>query len=108
METWYYSPFPFGYHNVECLFFCEFCLSFFLHKQELQRHLSYCILNCPPGDEIYRDDSKERSISIFEIDGQKCSVYSENLSYLSKLFLDHKTLYLNLDPFFFFVLCEND
>lgn len=27
---------------------------------------------------------------------------------MSKLFLDHKNLYWNMDPFMFFILCEND
>ncbi|KRX00326.1 Chromo domain protein [Pseudocohnilembus persalinus] len=107
-ETWYYSPFPPGYHNVDCLYFCEFCLSFYTHKRELDRHASECILTHPPGDEIYRDDSREQSISMYEVDGSKNQVYCENLGYLSKLFLDHKNLYYNMEPFLFFILCEND
>ena len=37
-ETWYYSPFPEGYHNIECLFFCEYCLSFYISRTELKHH----------------------------------------------------------------------
>lgn len=29
-------------------------------------------------------------------------------SYLAKLFLDHKTLYWDVDPFLFYVLCTRD
>ena len=32
----------------------------------------------------------------------------QNLCLLSKLFLDHKTLYYDVDPFLFYVLCEKD
>ena len=34
--------------------------------------------------------------------------YCQNLCYLAKLFLDHKTLYYDVDPFFFYVMCEVD
>ena len=45
---------------------------------------------------------------MFEIDGFKNGTYCENLCYLSKLFLDHKNLYWNMDPFLFYILCEYD
>lgn len=45
---------------------------------------------------------------MYEVDGAKNPLYCENLGYLSKLFLDHKNLYYNMEPFLFFVLCEND
>jgi len=103
-ETWYYSPYPEGYQNVETLFICEFCLSFYITKEELIRHSQKCDLTHPPGDEIYRHERN----SVFEIDGTKNPTYCENLSYLSKLFLDHKTLAYDVEPFLFFVLTEND
>jgi hypothetical protein len=34
--------------------------------------------------------------------------YSQNLCYIAKLFLDHKTLYFDVDPFLFYILCEVD
>jgi GNAT superfamily N-acetyltransferase len=103
-ETWYYSPYPEGYHNIECLFICEFCLSFYVTKKELLRHAERCNLVHPPGDEIYR----EGKVTVFEVDGFKNQTYCENLCYLSKLFLDHKTLMYDVTPFLFFVLCEAD
>ncbi|KAM3144269.1 hypothetical protein pb186bvf_003731 [Paramecium bursaria] len=106
-ETWYYSPYPSGYHNLDCLYICEFCLSFYVLKSERERHLKNCELaklGHPPGDEIYRDT--QRQISMFEIDGHRNPIYCENLCYLAKLFLDHKNLYYDVEPFLFFVLCE--
>lgn len=35
-------------------------------------------------------------------------MYAQNLCLLAKLFLDHKTLYYDTDPFLFYVLCEID
>ena len=66
-DTWYFSPYPEGYHNIECLFLCEFCFNFYVRKQELLSHYKFCKLKHPPGDEIYRDEK----ISMFEIDGKK-------------------------------------
>ena len=103
--TWYFSPFPEEYHNIPTLFFCEFCLSFYVKKEELERHMTTnCPLRHPPGNEIYRD----KDISMFEVDGKTESIYCENLSYLSKLFLDHKTLQWDVDPFLFYILTEYD
>ena len=34
--------------------------------------------------------------------------YAQNLCLLAKLFLDHKTLYYDTDPFLFYVMTEQD
>ena len=43
-------------------------------------------------------------ISFFEIDGRKNKAYAQNLCLLAKLFLDHKTLYYDTDPFLFYIM----
>jgi hypothetical protein len=70
----------------------------------LERHMCKCELRHPPGDEIYRDGR----LSVFEVDGRKNKIYCQNLCLLSKLFLDHKTLYYDVDPFLFYILTERD
>lgn len=63
----------------------------------------------PPGDEIYRETAEGGQgcgISVYEVDGKTNKIYCQNLCLLSKLFLDHKTLYYDVDPFLFYVLCE--
>lgn len=45
---------------------------------------------------------------MFEVDGYQERIYCQNLCYIAKLFLDHKTLYYDVDPFLFYVLCEAD
>lgn len=52
--------------------------------------------------QIYRDGN----LAMFEVDGAEQKEYSQNLCYLAKLFLDHKTLYYDVDPFLFYVMCE--
>lgn len=61
-----------------------------------------CTLRHPPGNEIYRKDD----LSFFELDGHIQKNYCRNVALLSKLFLDHKTLFYDVDPFMFFVLCR--
>jgi len=51
---------------------------------------------------------KQGTVSIFEVDGRDNKIYCQNLCLLAKLFLDHKTLYFDVEPFLFYVLCEVD
>ncbi|GAB66461.1 histone acetyltransferase, partial [Plasmodium cynomolgi strain B] len=97
IDTWYFSPYPKEYQNIDILYICEFCLSFFKENEELLRHTEKCEIRHPPGNEIYRCDN----ISIFEIDGNYFRIYCENLCFLSKLFLDHKTLKHRVNLFYF-------
>ena len=43
---------------------------------------------------------------MFEVDGIDHKLYCQNLCLLSKLFLDHKALYFDVEPFCFYVLTE--
>eukprot|EP00250_Pteridium_aquilinum_P010386 c19349_g1_i1 orf=764-2050(+) len=81
IDTWYFSPFPPEYNDCDKLFFCEFCLNFMKRKEQLTRHM---------------------------VDGKKNKIYGQNLCFLAKLFLDHKTLYYDVDFFLFYILCECD
>lgn len=45
---------------------------------------------------------------MYEVDGKKARTYCENLCYLAKMFLDHKTLKYDCDAFYFYVMCEYD
>ena len=73
-------------------------------SKTLERHKKKCDLRHPPGDEIYRDGN----LSMFEIDGKKQKIYCQNLCLIAKLFLDHKTLYYDVEPFLFYVMTECD
>ena len=108
IDTWYYSPFPEEYNGYHTLHYCEFCLKFFRKREALARHMSRCEQRYPPGDEIYRKQYSDVKISVFEVDGKKNKMYCQNLCFLAKLFLDHKTLYYDVDPFLFYIMCEVD
>lgn len=104
VETWYFSPYPIEYAHLECLYICEMCLSYFPSAFVLKRHRTKCTLIHPPGNEIYRHED----ISFFEIDGRRQKVWCRNLCLLSKCFLDHKTLYYDVDPFLYYVMAQRD
>ncbi|XP_050677451.1 histone acetyltransferase Tip60 isoform X2 [Leptidea sinapis] len=104
IRPWYFAPYPQEMVNLPCIYICEFCLKYRKSKKCLERHLIKCKLKHPPGNEIYR----KGSISFFEIDGRKNKCYAQNLCLLAKLFLDHKTLYYDTDPFLFYVMTEVD
>merc|ERR1719356_73037 len=73
-------------------------------RRTFQRHKLTCEHRRPPGKEIYRHEN----VSVFEVDGKQARVYCQNLCLLAKLFLDHKTLYYDVEPFMFYVLTKND
>ncbi|OAA79361.1 Acyl-CoA N-acyltransferase [Akanthomyces lecanii RCEF 1005] len=104
IETWYAAPYPAEYSRNRVLYICEFCLKYMNSDYVAWRHKLKCGTKHPPGDEIYRNDS----ISVFEVDGRKHPVYCQNLCLLAKLFLGSKTLYYDVEPFLFYVLCEYD
>lgn len=94
----------FTIYRLPKLFLCEFCLKYSKSKAVLDRHQEKCTWRHPPGTEIYRRED----ISVFEVDGNVNKLYCQNLCLLAKLFLDHKTLYYDVEPFLFYVLTKND
>ncbi|KFY65180.1 hypothetical protein V496_02756 [Pseudogymnoascus sp. VKM F-4515 (FW-2607)] len=104
LHPWYFSPYPEDFAHEDLMYICEFCLGYFGDIKSFSRHRSKCTLLHPPGNEIYRDDY----ISFFEIDGKRQRTWCRNLCLLSKMFLDHKTLYYDVDPFLFYVMTTRD
>ncbi|XP_050034480.1 histone acetyltransferase KAT7-like isoform X3 [Dermacentor andersoni] len=104
MDVWYSSPYPEEYQALPKLYLCQFCLKYMGSPTILRRHTAKCVWRHPPGDEIYR----KGNISFFEVDGVKNKAYCQNLCLLAKLFLDHKTLYFDVEPFLFYVMTDAD
>jgi len=104
MEVWYQSPYPEEYSCLPKLYICEFCLKYLKSATQLRRHAVKCVWNHPPGDEIYRKEP----ISVFEICGKRYKQYCQSLCLLAKFFLDHKTLYFDVEPFLFYVMTTAD
>jgi histone acetyltransferase MYST1 len=104
VECWYFSPYPDEYATADTLHVCEFCLKYMRKAKTFRKHKAECTARHPPGKEIYR----ELGLSVFEVDGKESRVFSQNLCLLAKLFLDHKTLYYDVDPFYFYIICQVD
>ncbi|CAN3360434.1 histone acetyltransferase Esa1p [Diutina catenulata] len=99
-EPWYFSPYPIELTECDEIYICDFSLCYFGSKKEYERFRKKCSMTHPPGNEIYRDSK----VSFWEIDGRKQRTWCRNLCLLSKLFLDHKTVYYDVDPFMFYVM----
>jgi histone acetyltransferase MYST1 len=111
MDAWYLSPYP--DHNCgggEVVYVCEFCLKYMISRRILVRHLStQCTHHrSPPGKLIYMERDVSPPVAMYELDGAVEKQYCQNLCLLSKVFLDHKTLYYATDTFMFYDLCETD
>lgn len=104
MEVWYQSPYPEDYARLPKLYLCEYCLKYMKSRTILKRHVVKCVWRHPPGEEVYR---KER-LSVWEVDGKRYKQYCQNLCLLAKFFLDHKTLYYDVEPFLFYVMTIGD
>lgn len=104
VEAWYYSPYPVDYSDLETLYVCEFCLCYMRKSKTYQKHRATCKCRSPPGKEIY----SEGDLKVYELDGKDHKVYCQNLCLLAKLFLDHKTLYYDVNPFYFYIVTKVD
>ncbi|GAB6027413.1 Histone acetyltransferase kat7, variant 3 [Chamberlinius hualienensis] len=104
MDVWYQSPYPEEFARLSKIYLCEYCLKYMKSPTIQRRHMAKCVWRHPPGDEIYR----KGNISVFEVDGQKSKAYCQNLCLLARLFLDHKTLYFDVEPFLFYIMTEAD
>jgi len=116
VDVWYYAP----YEEVMelptlTLWVCEYTLKPLYDSKAIERHKLKVqqgkVLKHPPGMEIYRGDGLSRNspqVCFWEVDGEAAKVYCQHLCLLAKLFLDHKTLYWDVEPFLFYVLTESD
>ncbi|KAF1742826.1 hypothetical protein MXB_5554, partial [Myxobolus squamalis] len=102
IDTWYYSPYPLEYEKIPIIYICEKCLKYMRLEQTYLYHRTTCDHSVPPGRQIYMDSN----LYIFEIDGAVNKLYCQNLCLLAKFFLDHKTLYFDVSPFYFYVVYE--
>jgi len=106
VDAWYFSEFPEEYSNLRRLYVCQYCLTYMKRLSTYKRHLATCSCREPPGKLIYREDD----LCVYEMDGkeQTHKVYCQKLCLLAKLFLDHKTLFYDVTPFFFYVVAKVD
>nr|CAD2144536.1 unnamed protein product [Meloidogyne enterolobii] len=110
IDAWYFSPFPLSMViNKSKLYFCEFCLWYTSDQEIYTCHLLHrCKKRRPPGDKQIYEDRQASHLAVWEVKGSQYKEYCQSLCLLSKLFLDHKTLYYDVEGFLFYILCELD
>lgn len=54
--------------------------------------------------QIYR----KQKLGVWQVDGKRHKQYCQHLCLLAKFFLDHKTLYYDVEPFLFYVMTLAD
>jgi GNAT superfamily N-acetyltransferase len=101
MAPLHLSPYPEEYMRTGFLFICKRCLGYFASPLVYQRHQMKCSSPFPPGKLVYYDSD---DLAIFEVSGAERKAYCQNLCLLSKMFLEHKTLYYDVECFLFYVL----
>jgi len=105
VEPWYWAPFPDAFHGA-ALYVCDFTLRYTPSKATMGAHATaYDGPRRPPGKRCYGPDAQ--GVCLWEVDGVAAPLYCQNLCLLAKLFLDHKTLYYDVDPFLFYVLTDS-
>lgn len=103
MTPLFSSPYPEEYIKHPSLYICSECLEYFSTNYTLERHRRKCKYKYPPGRLLYSDMD---SMGIFEVEGGKEQEYCQSLCLLAKMFLDHKTLYYDVEPFLFYIIGE--
>lgn len=104
MQVWYQSVYPEDVQRLPKLWLCEFCLRYQKSEVGMKRHAAKCVWRHPPGDEIYR----KGRLCVWQVDGKRQKNYCQYLCLLAKFFLDHKTLYFDVDPFLFYIMTIAD
>ena len=109
MDAWYYSPYPEITGQCDMLYVCPYCMKYMRKPKTMQKHQKECTITHPPGKKIYEHENandEQTTICFWEIDGKEAKTYCQNLCLVAKLFLDHKTLYYDVEPFNFYVMTE--
>lgn len=133
--TWYYSPYPLededldgmsevngngssiqrhsspsnsvsitsnGQRKVAHLYVCEGCFKYMRTPEGWKAHTKECTFKHPPGKKVYQRGAH----TIWEIQGSQQKLYAQCLSMFGKLFIDHKTIFFDVEPFVFYVLTD--
>lgn len=96
----YFSPFI----NIsETIYICEKCLSYYKEMLSLERHKAKCD-GTHYGNLVYSSEI----FKLYEVDGEFDTLFCRNLCLIAKCFLDHKTLYYDVESFLFYTLYNAD
>lgn len=87
---------------AKSIWVCDGCFKYMRTYSGFRAHKRDCRLTHPPGRKVYQRGAH----TIWEVDGAQQKLYAQNLSLFGKLFIDHKTIYFDVEPFVFYVLTD--
>ncbi|SNX82590.1 related to histone acetyltransferase [Melanopsichium pennsylvanicum] len=87
---------------TQMLWICDGCFKYMKTYNAYSSHRKFCPHTHPPGRKVYQRGAH----IIWEVDGAQQKLYCQNLSLFGKLFIDHKTIYFDVEPFMFYVLTD--
>ncbi|SJX61282.1 related to histone acetyltransferase [Sporisorium reilianum f. sp. reilianum] len=87
---------------TKMLWICDGCFKYMKTYNGFAAHRKFCRNTHPPGRKVYQRGAH----IIWEVDGAAQKLYCQNLSLFGKLFIDHKTIYFDVEPFVFYVLTD--
>ncbi|CAO1632179.1 unnamed protein product [Parajaminaea phylloscopi] len=88
--------------KIPHLWICEGCFKYMRSYGVWNAHKRECRHRHPPGRKVYQRGAH----IIWEVDGAKEKLYAQNLSLFGKLFIDHKTIFFDVEPFLFYVVTD--
>jgi hypothetical protein len=88
--------------TAKSIWVCEGCFKYIRTYSGFRAHKRDCTHTHPPGRKVYQRGAH----TIWEVDGAQQKLYAQNLSLFGKLFIDHKTIYFDVEPFCFYVLTD--
>lgn len=87
---------------TKMLWICDGCFKYMKTYNGFAAHRKFCRNTHPPGRKVYQRGAH----IIWQVDGAQEKLYCQNLSLFGKLFIDHKTIYFDVEPFVFYVLTD--
>ncbi|GAC97051.1 histone acetyltransferase [Pseudozyma hubeiensis SY62] len=87
---------------TKMLWICDGCFKYMKTYNGFAAHRKFCRNTHPPGRKVYQRGAH----IIWEVDGAAEKLYCQNLSLFGKLFIDHKTIYFDVEPFVFYILTD--
>ena len=107
LDSWHHSPYLADY-QTEQLWVCERCLRYTRSAATMKQHEASAESACdgrPTGRRVYDDTA--HGVAVYEVNGGGSDtdvLYCQCLCLLSKLFIQHKTVYYDVNPFLFYIL----
>ncbi|KAM0677752.1 Histone acetyltransferase kat7 [Binucleata daphniae] len=89
--------------QTKILHVCDQCLQEYADSVSYNRHLIKCKIGSK-GKCIYKETQVKSKLYVYEVDGELEKEYCRKLCMVGKFFLDHKTLFYDVEAFFFYTL----